>query len=85
MLTAGLLSRRIGNTVAQSFDNTMGTFSLFQANMAHLEEIETNIDDMTSNYPDPRLYAASLADKDTLHYKEAMNAEDTKDFKNTHV
>ena len=46
--------------------------------MDHLQAINANIDDMTSNFLDPRLYTASLADKDTLHYKDAMNAEDKK-------
>ena len=81
MLASGLLSRQIGNMELQSFNNSMGTFSLFRAKMDHLQAIDTNIDDMTSNYLDPRLYAASLADKDTLHYREAMDAEDKQDFK----
>ena len=80
MLASGLLSRQIGNMALQSFNNSMGTFSLFRAKMDHLQAIDTNIDDMTSNYLDLRLYAASLADKDTLHYREAMDAEDKQDF-----
>ena len=72
MLLTGIILCQLYTMAAHLFDDAMGTFSLFRAKMDHLQAINTNINDMASNFLDPRLYAASLADKDTLHYKDAM-------------
>ena len=63
----------------------VGLFSLFKAQMDHLETINKNLDDNTSNLIDPRLFAASIADKDTMQYGNTMKAEDCEDFKKAMV
>ena len=85
LFSTGLISRQLAMTASKTFEESIGKFSLFKANMDHLQEINRNFDDMMSNLVDPRLYAASIADKDTLHYREAMEAEDREDFKKAMV
>ena len=45
-----------------------------------MDAINTNIDDGSNNLVDPRMYSASIANKDVLHYGEAMAAEDQPEF-----
>ncbi len=83
MFLTGLISRQIGMISTHTFKQCIGTFSLFKANMDHLQEINRIFDDMTSNLIDPRLYAASFVNKDTLHIRDVMKAEDQQDFQKT--
>ena len=78
LLSTGLLSRQI----AEATDNAlhkMGKFSLFRAHFDHMNAVNSLLDG-TNNLVDPRLLAASMADKDTMHYGEAMKAPDVADF-----
>ena len=59
-LTGGLISRQIGMISTHTFKQCIGTFSLFKANMDHLQEINRIFDDMTSNLIDPRLYVCCI-------------------------
>ena len=58
---------------------------MFGSNMEYLEEICKNFDDMTSKLIDPRLYLVSLADKDTLYYRDAMVTKDMEKFRKAMV
>ena len=57
----------------------IGQFSLFRAHFDHINAIN-KLQDGTNNLVDPRLLAASMANKDTMHYGKAMKAPDVKDF-----
>ena len=57
----------------------IGQFSLFRAHFDHMHAVNT-LQDGTSNLTDPRVLAASMADKDTMHYGQAMKAPDVEKF-----
>ena len=82
---AGLLSRQLGGVTAKNSPQNLGTFSLFKAQMDHMEAINQNTDDATLNLVDPRLLAASMVDQDTMHYGDAMRAHDQQEFREAMV
>ena len=50
-------------------------------NCNHLDAINQNIDGAMSNHINPRLLVASIADKNTMHYGDAMKAHDHQNFR----
>ena len=78
LLAKGLISRQTALT-ANSIAQRLGNYSLFQARMDHSTTLHT-LQDGTENLVDPRILAASMADKDTMHYGQAMQAHDKADF-----
>jgi len=58
----------------------MGYYSMFQAKMNYIEQINKNLNDSTSNFFDPRLFQATEANKDNLHFGDAMKAHDKDEF-----
>ena len=78
LTSTGLLSCQLAQT-ADTVINRMGQFSLFSARFAHINSIH-KLQDGTDNLVDPRILAASMADKDTMHYGQAMKAPDVADF-----